>query len=119
MGDVIFNQRYELREILESIPGIKILTVGNHDRRTGTNNWFLRMGFNYVCKSHEFKGILFSHKPIDIKDYPGVKWNVHGHLHSNTHDMAQYPFYDPAVHIKVSVEETNYMPVPLDKLVAL
>ena len=119
LGDVIFNNRNELKQIMESLPGIKMLTVGNHDKRTGTNSWFLRMGFNYVCKSHVYKNILFSHKPLDISEYPGVEYNIHGHFHKNSHDPAQYPFYDVSKHIKVSIEELDYKLVRLDELVTI
>ena len=117
LGDVIFNRRYELEGILKSLPGLKMLTVGNHDRRTGTNSWFLRMGFNYVCKSHTYKNILFSHKPLDLAEYSGVDFNVHGHFHRNSHNPVDYPYYDESRHVKVSIEENDYKPVRLGELV--
>ena len=119
LGDVIFGNKNELAEILRGLPGIKVLTVGNHDKRTGTNSWFQRMGFNYVCKSHEYKGILFSHKPMDLSGMPEIRFNIHGHFHTNSHNPKEYPFYDTSRHVKVSVEELNYMPVKLDELVSL
>jgi calcineurin-like phosphoesterase family protein len=117
LGDVIFKRRFELRDILGQLPGIKILTVGNHDKRTGTNDWFLRMGFNYVCKSHAYKDILFSHKPLDPADYPGIRHNIHGHFHRNSHNPTDYPFYNTGIHVKVSVEELDYKMVALRDLV--
>ena len=72
LGDVIFNSKHELLGILESMPGVKILTMGNHDKRTGTATWFMRMGFNYVCKYHVIDDVLLSHKPLDLAQYPGV-----------------------------------------------
>lgn len=113
LGDVIFKRRYELRGILEQLPGIKILTVGNHDKRTGTNGWFLRMGFNYVCHSHSYKNILFSHKPLDLAEYPGMEYNVHGHFHRNSHNPQDYPYYDASRHIRISVEELDYKMIRL------
>ena len=119
LGDVIFKRSYELKSILESLPGIKILTVGNHDKRTGTNSWFLRNGFNYVCKSHEYKGVLFSHKPMDLTGRPDISVNIHGHFHKNSHSMDAYPFYDVTKHVKVSVEEYEYRMIRLEELVTL
>lgn len=117
LGDVIFKRRYELRGILEQLPGIKILTVGNHDKRTGTNGWFLRMGFNYVCHSHSYKNILFSHKPLDLAEYPGMEYNVHGHFHSLTKTIEEikndYPFYSEK-HLRLSIELENYKLILLD-----
>lgn len=117
LGDVIFHDKHELKPILESLPGIKILVMGNHDKRTGTNSWFLRMGFNYVCKSHEYKNVLFSHKPLDMSQYPNLDFNVHGHFHRNSHTPEQYPFYDIKKHIKVSIEENDYKPVQLGEVI--
>ena len=117
LGDVIFKRRFELRGMLAQLPGIKILTVGNHDKRTGTNDWFLRQGFNYVCHSHSYKNILFSHKPLDLAEYPGMEYNVHGHFHRNSHSADGYPYYDASRHICVSVEELDYKMVRLCDLV--
>ncbi len=119
LGDVIFKRAYELKDILASLPGVKILTVGNHDKRTGTNSWFLRMGFNYVCKSHSLRNVIFSHKPLDLAEYPGIEYNIHGHFHTNSHNPADYPYYDEKRHICVSIERLDYKPVPLEELLSL
>ncbi len=119
LGDVIFNRRHELRGILESLPGVKILVVGNHDKRTGTNDWFLRNGFNYVCKSHVLRDVLFTHKPVDLAEYPGIRYNVHGHLHNDREAIKGYPFYDESRHVLVSIEEFDYRPARLEELVEL
>ena len=119
LGDVIFKRKNELNKILESLPGIKMLTMGNHDKRTGTNTWFLKMGFNYVCKSHSYKNVLFSHKPLDLSQYPGIEYNIHGHLHRDICSLDKYPFHDASRHIRLSIEETDYCPVLLNELVTL
>ena len=117
LGDVIFKRAYELKEILASLPGIKLLTIGNHDKRTGTNSWFLRMGFIYVCKSHAIRNVIFSHKPLELAEYPGIEYNIHGHFHTNSHSPEDYPYYDTDRHICVSIERLDYKPVQLDELV--
>lgn len=121
LGDVIFGQASELKEIMESLPGYYILTTGNHDRHG--NEWFRNHGFDYVCKNFEFKDILFSHKPRDLKDWPNLKYNIHGHFHrrnreEDSRNTNGYPFYSNN-HFLLSIEEMNYEPILLQDFMKL
>lgn len=115
LGDVIFRQAYRLKEILNSLPGIKILTMGNHDNRTGTMAWFEKRGFYHVCKEYIAHDIVFSHKPIDMTGRSEL-YNIHGHLHSldisSAEFIKQYPFYTER-NLRLSIEIENYKPILL------
>lgn len=72
------NTRPEnLKDIIQSIPGTKILCRGNHD--TEPDSYYLDAGFNYVCDILKIHDIIFSHKPINITP---DQINIHGHLHT-------------------------------------
>lgn len=72
------NTRPEnLKSIIQSIPGTKILCRGNHD--TEPDSYYLDAGFNYVCDILKIHDIIFSHKPINITP---DQINIHGHLHT-------------------------------------
>lgn len=114
LGDVIFHNRWELFEILESLPGYKILIYGNHDKRNSTKTWFRRAGFNEVHTSYTYKEFIFSHKPIDLAGYdPNIKYNIHGHFHTKIDSWKGYDFYDKQKHVLLSLEKEEYKPVEL------
>lgn len=109
LGDVIFYQYDTLKEILDSIPGTKILAMGNHDRRSA--GWYMRHGFHFAAEMFQIDDIVFSHKPI----YPlpsSVRLNIHGHWHNTMHHGLP-DFYDPNKYRLLAIENTNYMPVKL------
>ena len=66
-----------LRAIIKSIPGTKILIRGNHD--TASEQWYKSLGFNDVVDRVRIHDLVFSHKPVPIKD---TELNIHGHLHT-------------------------------------
>ena len=117
LGDVIFRQAHMLNEILGSLPGLKILTMGNHDNRTGTMAWFEKRGFEHVCREYVIDDIVFSHKPIDMTSRR-EKYNIHGHFHTKSHSAGTYPYYDDARHIKLAIEEEEYKPVLLTDILS-
>ena len=65
LGDVLFGNRSDWSSILTSLPGRKILVMGNHDKRT--ISWYMANGFEFCCESFHWQmyglNILFSHKP--------------------------------------------------------
>lgn len=69
----------KLRNFVNKLNGIKILIKGNHDKEI--DDYYLSCGFNFVFETLQFKNILFSHRPKDLREFPGVKYNIHGHLH--------------------------------------
>lgn len=112
LGDVIFAKQGELGDILNDLPGTKILVRGNHDKQT--NEWYMKKGFDFVCDEFRWKNIIFSHKPNLIL---GDQINIHGHLHEQTkRDSDGYLFFTKN-HIPVSIEK-NFSPVLLDEIIS-
>lgn len=86
LGDLIF--RYSNKEdqekaakIYASIPGIKILILGNHDRMLG-DEFYTKCGFDFVFEEYTWKNLIFTHRPIIMTLYPDNYLNVHGHIHN-------------------------------------
>ena len=78
LGDLVdgeVEKKDELREIIQSIPGTKILVRGNNDLFPDT--WYLENGFSYITPKFVWDNILFSHRPQDNTH----KMNIHGHVH--------------------------------------
>lgn len=67
----------QLKSIITSIPGYKVLCKGNHD--TEDDAYYLSMGFDVVCDVCTIHNLAFSHKPLKV---PPDWINVHGHLHT-------------------------------------
>lgn len=94
----------------------KILVRGNHDSHS--DSWWVERGFDFVCERFENKyfgkNIAFSHIPVPFED--GLDFNVHGHMHGNTHrlkgELAK--FYDPSYHRDLAPELHHYAPVNLE-----
>lgn len=114
LGDVIFYKYPELKDMLDSVKGRKILLMGNHDRKT--QNWYSRNGFSFVADMIVIGDIMFSHKPIQTLP-TGVRLNVHGHWHNDEHHRRP-DWYSESTHRLLSVEVTKYKPVKLEEFVA-
>lgn len=90
----------EVQRIFKSLPGIKILVLGNHDIMAG-EKLYGDCGFDYIVEEIRFKNLIFTHKPLETNYIPEEFWNIHGHLHKwqefNTSDGARclnvYPWY--------------------------
>jgi calcineurin-like phosphoesterase family protein len=114
LGDVIFYNYADLKDILDGIPGRKVLTMGNHDKRNAT--WYMNHGFTFAADAIVMGNIMFSHKPI--KDFPsGVEYNVHGHLH-NTGHRPQESWWDPGGRHRLFVLEHHYKPIELQRFMS-
>ena len=66
----------ELIEIISSLPGTKILCLGNND--LFEYDIYRKMGFKYITYSFIWRNIVFSHYPLVNTQ----SVNVHGHLHN-------------------------------------
>lgn len=83
----------ELRNIIGSLAGKKILILGNHDHQT--NDWYLEAGFENVTDWMLEDGILFIHKPatsmnpdtLSIFEQLSPDLVVHGHIHSKSRSI--------------------------------
>lgn len=79
LGDLCDGELYdpkELSEIILSLPGKKILVLGNNDL-FGFDK-YRDMGFKIVTYSFIWRNIVFSHYPLVNTQ----SVNVHGHLHN-------------------------------------
>lgn len=91
LGDICFRwaneeDSREAQDIMCSLPGHKILIIGNHDAMQG-EKFYLNCGFDYVFDQLQWHNILFTHKPVNVEKMSGVDLNIHGHLHDNTFYM--------------------------------
>jgi calcineurin-like phosphoesterase family protein len=91
------------------LPGRKVLVMGNHDKRSA--KWYMERGFAFACDAFELRGILYTHRPNPVIP-AGIRFNIHGHLHSGEHRA----FEALPQHRLVSLEETSYAPVQVDKV---
>jgi calcineurin-like phosphoesterase family protein len=129
LGDVIFKEERSLKEILDELPGRKILVLGNHDSKSF--KFYNEHGFDFTCLKFDYKHfgirILFSHHPrkINYKTKSG-KWyvNIHGHMHTYTpSEISEMGRDDELINyrknnIKVALEEHNYQPILLDTIIS-
>lgn len=114
LGDVIFYRYTELKSILDSFPGRKILTLGNHDKRNP--GWYMRNGFDFAADVIQMGKVIFSHKPLEF--FPdNAEINVHGHLHSTGHRPTE-SWWDPGGKHRLFILEHHYRPIPLDKFLS-
>lgn len=109
LGDVIFYRYTELKALLDSFPCRKILTIGNHDRKS--RNWYHNNGFDFAADTIQIDDVLLSHKPVDRLP-SNVRLNIHGHWH-NTRHHAPPVFYNDSQYRLLALEETDYSPVKL------
>lgn len=115
-GDVIMASHQEVGKVLKKLNGIKILVRGNHDQQRGANFW-LNMGFAFVCDSFKLKyqglTIKFSHKP---RASLNTDLNIHGHVHSE-YRRSQLTFALTQRHINVAIDENELKLIQLDKII--
>jgi calcineurin-like phosphoesterase family protein len=114
LGDVCFSNKDFLISMISDLPGHKILTKGNHDRRSST--WFYNAGFDFVCDEITIGKIVLSHFPIAI---PEDKINIHGHFH-NVPASRWEPYLVERLtdsHYLCSLEIADYKPILLDTAV--
>ena len=102
LGDIAMDQ--EASRVVKSLPGHKRLLLGNHDR-SGVR-WYMSLGFEKIMATRRFERVILSHIPLHPLSVPEkLLGNVHGHIH-------RAPSFGPR-YLNISVEMTNYSPVPL------
>lgn len=111
IGDVFFGDQYRAADCLAQLNGKFDLILGNHD---DPKSAILQKYFRSIKLIHYFKelGVVFSHMPLhpqQLAEKPGIRWNVHGHIHQNDSP--------PGPYINVSVEKLNYTPVRIKDLI--
>ena len=117
LGDVVINRRYI--QTLGRLNGRKKLVRGNHDIFKLEDYYaYFEDIFGVVkldVKTDELRSYYLTHIPIHPESIP--KWcnaNVHGHLHAHR-VLDKWGKVDPR-YICVSVEHTNYAPIPIEDI---
>lgn len=105
-GDVQVGHGHKLLDLMNSLPGTKVLVMGNHDTKSLT--WYMRNGFAFACEALAYQGITFTHHPSDML-FPDTDINIHGHVHNSVWHPTQ-PFQR-----LLAIEHVGYKPVDLLK----
>lgn len=134
LGDVCFGNKTaeELKPLFDKMNGKRILLKGNHDypilnkdpeffKKLGYKNieeWFVNMTINndkllpWMNKEKKdkinFKGVIFSHAPMEI--IPEGYVNLHGHVHNGT---SQHLFALDERRINAAIDTRDYTPLLL------
>lgn len=122
LGDVIIGDRRKTKNILDSIPGRKILIRGNHDVDKSLQ-WWMNNGFDFACDSMIYNKIWLTHKPSNYLP-PDAILNIFGHLH-NIWNGFHPPTENGKNIIKLeyewqrlfALEYTNYCPIELNSFI--
>lgn len=117
LGDMSYRwindkDKEEVKRIFKSLPGIKILVIGNHDEFSDGGD-YEDYGFKYAVKDIYYKNIIFSHRPIDMSDKPGML-NIHGHKH---HKDTEYHSMNGDANVNVYPSFHNNKPITLDRAI--
>lgn len=133
LGDVTWDTK-TLKAELDSIPGRKILIMGNHDEKPA--EWYMKNGFDFACSdlSMAYKGhqLFFQHEPpkiatVAMDQFPPTTRFICGHLHNNDHRAHGYELCP--LHRLLAIEDhalpgavseaifLAYKPISLDKVI--
>ena len=106
LGDIVFNEIY--LDFIKSLPGTKILILGNHCTEFVSTK-LLCDAFDEVHGLLKYKEYWLSHAPLHPDELRG-KRNVHGHVHTESVNDAQY--------LNVSVDSSfmNFFPRTLHEI---
>lgn len=117
LGDVTWGNQEQLIEIMEQLPGTKILIRGNHDRNH-SNNWFIKTGFAVVVEKIQVSSIILSHFPalLSKEEIERDIINIHGHFHNNPAKGWEKELKKRITsnHYLLISEDINYMPISLE-----
>ena len=95
----------EFIALFKSLPGHKRLILGNHDHYD--IGVYVEAGFQKIRGSNVIDNLLLTHYPVHVGSIPHrVTANCHGHIHQNPSP--------PGPYVNLSVEVTNFEPVPLE-----
>lgn len=78
LGDLADGEiecRKKLGDVINSLPGTKILVRGNND--LFEDSFYTSIGFKYITPKFVYDNILFSHMPQENNN----RMNIHGHIH--------------------------------------
>lgn len=78
LGDLVdgeFDGKEDLKSVLKTIPGKKVLVLGNNDILP--TQFYKSCGFEWVVQSFVWSNVLFTHVPCRNDN----QFNIHGHIH--------------------------------------
>lgn len=117
LGDVYFGSKDSAKDVLQSLKGYKRLVLGNHDAK---KEEFLRQFFEKIYGVAEYGKCILSHIPVHPYQLEKrYMRNIHGHMHSKCVYALDYnsdPIPDKR-YVCVSVEQTNFQPILLQKVI--
>lgn len=120
LGDVVINRK--ALGILPRLNGKKRLIRGNHDIFK-TKEYLEHFDEILAYRAFVKEGFICSHVPIHPESLSRWRANVHGHLHHNVVKQSRVDGFigSPTEevdsrYICISVEHTNYSPVPLEEI---
>lgn len=111
LGDLTMVGKEQTRKWTQQLRGRKYMILGNHDNRSA--GWFKDVGFQvippafYIPNPYGPKRFIFTHEPV--LPLPENWYNIHGHLHGNSHRKVT----TTTSHIDVGVDCFNLTPVLL------
>jgi len=105
------NLPIKIAKVIQAMPGKKVMVLGNHD--IFDSKFYLDNGFDFVNDGFIWQDMVFTHKPVDVKRFDNIKYNIHGH----THDW-DYNYKDDPTHIVVYSRYFKNEPIKLDELLA-
>lgn len=84
LGDLAandYNNTRELKKKLLKLRGRKILILGNKEGKKDLPvEFYEECGF-IVLPYLKWNEFIFSHAPLDPRDFQGATYNIHGHIH--------------------------------------
>jgi calcineurin-like phosphoesterase family protein len=115
LGDVIWGNKAQLSNIMNQLPGTKILVKGNHDKHG--KNWFIEAGFSFVADQIVVGNFVLSHTPVWLtkRDIAEGKINIHGHFHNVKFERWEKKLVERLTdnHYLLSIEFVGYKPIEL------
>src|ERR1043166_4710908 len=110
LGDVLVGNRHSMRDLMNGLPGHKLLIRGNHDDKSSM--WYIRNGFAFACDGMAYKGVTWTHRP-SYTLMPDTDINIHGHVHNTV--------WNPRADFSrlLAIEHVGYKPIDLMKWVGM
>lgn len=120
LGDLTLTNKANTKNWTDMLNGKKYLILGNHDNRSV--DWYKDVGFTVIPNAHKsmmdkrgnWVSYIFTHEPII--NLPEGWFNIHGHLHGNSHREISL---NKARYIDVGIDSLGFVPRRLHEIIAL
>ena len=112
LGDFSFGTYDQTAGVLNQLPGIKHLILGNHDRKGRADKLFNRDWQQWFVDKHDYFRLKTQEGKFVLCHFPFASWergyvNLHGHLHSLKGYKNKWRQWD------VGVDANDYTPLLL------